>query len=513
MLSVRRRWKIVTILAVTALLLAPFVLHFQAKWRLAAYRAQLIKEGEKLEFNELTPLTINNGFANGAKLLKANTAIGDKLHELSPYTMRFVAPGKARVEWRELVIIQEVNGKLVPEVGTTWVKTNVVPLFEAAFSGNEDKLKQLRETTAEPLQFPINYSQGIAALLPHLASVKTSAQNLTAATSANLRTGKIDEAQKYLLAQVNLILNWEHEPTLISQLVRTACASIACGATWECLQAGKMTDAQLRELQEAFARIDLLPDAAQAIRFERATANQIVAETRKDNTRWLGARSKSRLAEFSDMFGSALSEPKEGLRQMLDRYPRYWAWCWVGSFYDECNALKFGTAIARNLEEAKQGRWKNATDDHHSEDGIMIDADPPWISSVISSWTDTLQRGAAKFVRQQSEISLVITAIALEKYRLKHGKLPHSLSELSLEILKTVPLDYEDGKPVRYSLRPDGSYLLYSVGDDGHDDGGDATSTQLDGRAGLFYGKDIVWPQAATPEEVRAFNEKEGKKK
>jgi hypothetical protein len=57
-----------------------------------------------------------------------------------------------------------------------------------------------------------------------------------------------------------------------------------------------------------------------------------------------------------------------------------------------------------------------------------------------------------------------MVAVAVERYRLKKGKWPVTLSEL-------VPLDPFDGKPLRYRLRGDG-VTVYSVGVDGKDDGG-----------------------------------------
>lgn len=490
---------------VGALVITPFVLHFAAKWRLDAYRSQLIREGEKLDFAQLAPAAVSNGFANGASLLAAESAIGNKLRELSPAAMRYVAPGKARVAWRERVMIQEVDPNYVPEVGTHRVTTNVWPLFEKEFSKTEDKLKTLREATAQPLQFQTTYA-GMNTILSHLAFVKAAAGKLMAASTGHLRARKINEATEDLLAQARLVSNWEHEPFLISQLVRTSCASYACSSTWEALQTGKLTDAQLRELQEAFERVDLLSDGALSVRGDRATANDIISETRKDIRAWTGTRNTNRLDEFGEMFGQMLSEPKAGFREMMDRYPKYWAWCWVGSYDDERKFLQNDTTIARSLDETKRTGWNPAM-----EPKIIEETD-----ALHSSWmfdmTSALLRGAKKFVMEQSEVSLTITAIALERYRLKHGTLPQTLSELAPEFVKTVPMDYEDGKAVRYSLRGDGTYLLYSVGDDGRDDGGDATPVPPHDH-GMFFGKDIVWPLPATHEEVQAFEQAEAKKK
>jgi hypothetical protein len=59
-------------------------------------------------------------------------------------------------------------------------------------------------------------------------------------------------------------------------------------------------------------------------------------------------------------------------------------------------------------------------------------------------------------------------AIAIERYRLRHNRLPAQLAELVPEFLPAVPLDPFDGKPLRYVVR-ENEYLIYNVGVDGLD--------------------------------------------
>jgi hypothetical protein len=48
-------------------------------------------------------------------------------------------------------------------------------------------------------------------------------------------------------------------------------------------------------------------------------------------------------------------------------------------------------------------------------------------------------------------------------------------------------------------------FLLYSVGEDGRDDGGDPTPQEAKKRyRQIWDGRDAVWPSAATPEEAKA---------
>jgi hypothetical protein len=61
--------------------------------------------------------------------------------------------------------------------------------------------------------------------------------------------------------------------------------------------------------------------------------------------------------------------------------------------------------------------------------------------------------------------------LAVERYRLAVGKLPDLLGELVPGYLDSVPKDPFDGAELRYKRLGKG-YVVYSIGEDGSDDGG-----------------------------------------
>lgn len=95
---------------------------------------------------------------------------------------------------------------------------------------------------------------------------------------------------------------------------------------------------------------------------------------------------------------------------------------------------------------------------------------------------------------------MVTTAIALKRYQLRNGKPAPSLESLVPEFLPQLPVDWMDGKALRYRLNPAGSWTLYSVGTDGKDDGGDPGFPQSPHGTTVTIesGRDLVWP-TATP--------------
>ena len=104
---------------------------------------------------------------------------------------------------------------------------------------------------------------------------------------------------------------------------------------------------------------------------------------------------------------------------------------------------------------------------------------------------------------------MVITAIALKRYQLKYGNYPADLNALVPEFLPAVPLDPVDGQPLRYHPKANGTFLLYSVGPNGKDDGGSPLLEQGVEGSNLYWlnqkAQDWVWPQPATAKEIENY--------
>jgi len=77
-----------------------------------------------------------------------------------------------------------------------------------------------------------------------------------------------------------------------------------------------------------------------------------------------------------------------------------------------------------------------------------------------------------KSLANRTQNGLLETTLALRAYKLAHGAYPATLADLSPQIMKTQPTDpFTAGQPFRYK-RTGTSFILYSVGPDGTDDGG-----------------------------------------
>ncbi len=106
-------------------------------------------------------------------------------------------------------------------------------------------------------------------------------------------------------------------------------------------------------------------------------------------------------------------------------------------------------------------------------------ADLPWqyqVTAYLVPGYEALLRTDNIAVASDRVMTVVL---AIERYRLAHGRPPDALSDLVPDWIDAVPLDPFDGQTLRYRpLEP--GYVVYSVGPDGEDGGGRRTG-QPDG--------------------------------
>ena len=93
---------------------------------------------------------------------------------------------------------------------------------------------------------------------------------------------------------------------------------------------------------------------------------------------------------------------------------------------------------------------------------------------------------------QQTKLTQLMVACALERHRLVSGVLPEELDELVPHYIEEVPIDVFSGQGLHY-LRDGDGYVIWSVGWDGENDGGRPVA-EKDGARGYDSGEgDWVW--------------------
>ena len=97
---------------------------------------------------------------------------------------------------------------------------------------------------------------------------------------------------------------------------------------------------------------------------------------------------------------------------------------------------------------------------------------------MLQILTPSILRSLAILAETQALASAVDVAHAATRYRLDHGEYPASAQALAPEYILALPLDPFDGHPLRWTKRRDGSVVIYSLGADGTDDGGQVEPDQ-----------------------------------
>jgi hypothetical protein len=117
--------------------------------------------------------------------------------------------------------------------------------------------------------------------------------------------------------------------------------------------------------------------------------------------------------------------------------------------------------------------------------------------------TQVLYLMIRKACENDNRVSLAVCAIALERWRNRDGHYPESLGQLVPEFLAELPRDHIDGKAIRYR-RTDSYFVLWSIGLNGVDEGGD--DTPIKSKPLSYHSRnDLVWPRPASPSEVAAY--------
>jgi len=86
-------------------------------------------------------------------------------------------------------------------------------------------------------------------------------------------------------------------------------------------------------------------------------------------------------------------------------------------------------------------------------------------------------------------VDAALAMLAIHQYNRQHAQYPETLSELVPKYLPRIPIDYADSQPLHYRRTPEG-YLLYSIGEDGRDDGGQCNEKNP---ADFNKGPDVVY--------------------
>ena len=339
--------------------------------------------------------------------------------------------------------------------------------------------------------------------------MQQAAEELAIAAKQNLHDGDSGQAVTNLLTLLAIAQRDWRDAFIISHLTRAGIAAKGEATTWELLQATNVTDAQLAAVQAGWQQLNWLKDAENTYGFTRVWTAGLIENARTSH------------ADFTKSFGGAGSSPASTWEAVTE-IPRYFTgealWRSSWSFPQELQVLQRNQVILETLRAMQTNRTQFYKADYDRMTARLMSVGgtnrsaPVLRSLAIPDFHEVVGQDLSRLVlrtlRSDAEGRIVVTAIALKRFQLQHGRFPATLAELTPAFLPAVIIDPFDGKPLKYRSNDDGTYLLYSVGEDGTDDGGDAGSPSDRPERWLWTrNRDWVWPQPATPAEVQFYLE------
>jgi hypothetical protein len=451
--------------------------------RLAALRAH----HEVLSVDELAPKRVppdQNIMTVIKEIKEENLRLPVGLDTITAWL--YTTPGRAFPTWKGSVI------RVDPQNTEDWEK------LEECQHNRAKLLETVRTALARPgFDSNPNYNQGVfVKYTSDLYRFRMCTYALVPDFTLAMHQGNTELAHRDLLLLIRAC-TVQREPDEIVQYHRMACFSMASDTTWAALQWPGWTEAQLAALQNAWKGCDFETDMIRALEMERAKTIltfQLLKGKPDSFQQYLEV-----LDNWYDMSRRGNPSRRKWIIRNVNR--PLWNFAWAG--------LDESIQLDRIQSEIDFTRFlqTNSLAAQHS----FVPTDN--LATLIPKYTDTIpfhirvrfvvspfiltlpENTFKKTLRTQTQYEMTQTAIALARCKLRDGAYPPSLDRLVPEYLPALPRDRMDGKTLRYRPLPNGTYVLYSVGEDFKDDGGSTgVLTQLGHSYNLWRGPDVVWP-------------------
>jgi len=340
--------------------------------------------------------------------------------------------------------------KLLPIVGQAELPLRTEPLTEETkalitqyLTDNQQALERLHKGAAiEHSRYPVDLSKGFEALMPDLSNIRGGAFLLKLEAILHAENGKPEEVVDSIKSTFGLARSISKEPILISQLVRIACQALAVSALEHAINRTEFTDEQLVELSQALVNAEDPSAMSRAFVGERCAGLSIFKTPSSKTLKLINGGSSSLGVVAIALYKFA------GLADMD-------AIMYVDLMNDYTKAMQLPPHQRQEAASAVDTKFGKTSRIH-----VLLHVIMPALSRVT-----TID------IRTIAQLHTAQVGLAIQRYRLAAGKLPDTLAELIPVYLDAVPKDPFDGKDLRYK-KLEASFVVYSIGEDGSDDGG-----------------------------------------
>lgn len=357
-------------------------------------------------------------------------------------------PAQARLNDQQLGMLRQIlQGKDAAIQEARKLKDLPRGRFDLKYS--EDYISTIME--------PIQSARGVFTLLHWDSMRRAEAEDMV---------GALDSCR----AMLNAARSVGEEPTLIAQLVRIAGLSMAISATERALAQGEAPPGKLRELQQLVELEMKEPLMAYGLRGERAGMFQVLQMVRdgKANAKGLG-----------------LNEGGFGMRG-----PGFYA-------REQAGLLRYmNKAVeASRLPPEEQTEAFNQLE---IELRTMKAEGRNIMACLLAPACARVQQAHRRVLTQ---LRCMQAALAAERFHAQERRWPKTLEELvAAKLLPQVPRDLYSKAPVQLLHRADG-ITIYSVGEDGKDNGGEIRDNFRDEGSDMGF---RLWNVSARRQAPRA---------
>jgi hypothetical protein len=438
----------VALLTIVAAVTIPWMLaNRQAAARLNAAVKRVQARGEPLASAELNDFyQLAKGRPDMTKELMAALAICE-------------AAGKTP-DVPSLPIVGE--GAEPPPRGQAWGQLAEV---EKYLAGEQEAIETFHEFARRngTARFPVDFNPGIATMLPETQRTRGGSRVLSLQFHVHRHKGELAEATDCIIAQIALAGALEQEPTIVSQLVRIAVINVATAEAQQLMKESQVPDADLQRLQAQLRKIDSRSSLKKAL---------------------VGERVMSYTACLDPKQMAGINGPNQGLAdEFMQRQPK--------RLSDAAKMLELNLQISEGADESlfKARQEALAADDEIRTIAGSLMGRVYYMYTLLL--TPAYVQAVTAFSRNAAETGSADAAIAAELYRRKNGKWPAKLEDLVPEFLPAVPTDPFTNLPLVMKSTAE-SCKVYSVGQDGTDNGGNLANDQ---KPGTDIGFEVTVPK------------------
>jgi hypothetical protein len=441
------------------------------------YKAELRAKGEKLTYADL-------GFPkppeDGASLLRLTNAVSRirrKNGEAGKFTpSSYTGNRPQRVVWRDEGMPVDTSTNLM-----SWEE------YGALLRNLTNELADIRAAVEVPTRWfqhhPAGYFTNFVGTRYPFVEMRNAAQWLYADGIEALHGGDLSRARQDHRALIQLAELNREDPTLVAAMIRVAIAGLGLELTWQAWQHPDWTNADLAAMQHDWERVDLLAAVETGCLGERAATEMIFDVGRQRGTAWMR---RTMAAGVPTPVWEKMRDTFEGMMWDADA--------------DELLALRHHQVTMESIRALRAGKtWAEADAALKQQQKVFDEAMSSkgldhYRYQISALAIPNTSKAIQTSVRNEALRRLAITAIALKRFQIRQQRYPEKLQELVPDFLASVPIDPMDAKPLRYRREGDTDFVLYSVGENGRDDGGVGAAA---GQSQSWWtGQDVVWGTA-----------------